>query len=53
MSPVILGPCPCQGCGKTVYWGRRVVPRTDLLTGAPAWRDTSDGMPHVCFGRKA
>lgn len=31
----ILGPCPCQGCGRMVEWWRGL-----------GWRE--DGLRHVC-----
>lgn len=44
---VIVGPCPCRGCGASVYWGRRVYKK--VVTGDPRWRDVGDEMPHVCI----
>jgi hypothetical protein len=40
---MLLGPCPCQGCGQLVYWA-------DLPYGPTpgrAWRDP-DGKMHRC-----
>lgn len=49
MTHIVLGPCPCQGCRKIVYWGLRVL-KDGTVTGDRRWREPSDGMPHVCPG---
>ena len=38
--PVVLGPCPCRGCGESVYWD------------GWGWRNVWRNAEHDCSQRK-
>lgn len=44
----VLGPCPCQGCGKPVYFARSQTRHYGkTVPGLPLWRDRTGGI-HGC-----